>query len=64
MKKKEIVYLDYECTKNLSDTMSKESFVRFLEKRIIISIDDDSYYYLMELRQENKIIKKNTKKLK
>ena len=44
--------------------MSKESFVRFLEKRIIISIDDDSYYYLMELRQENKIIKKNTKKLK
>jgi hypothetical protein len=64
MKKKEIVYLDYECTKNLSDTMSKESFVRFLEKRIIISTDDESHYYLMELRQENKIIKKNTKKLK
>lgn len=64
MKKKEIVYLDYECTKNLSDTMSRESFVRFLEKRIIISTDDESHYYLMELRQENKIIKKNTKKLK
>jgi hypothetical protein len=64
MKANEIVYLDYECTRYLSDTMSKEDFVRFLEKRIIISTDDDSYYYLMELRQENKIIKQNTKKIK
>ena len=64
MKVKEVVYLDYECVKHLSDTMSEENFIRFLEKRAIVTTDDESHYYLMELRQKNKTIKRNTKKIK
>ena len=62
-KHNKLVYIDYDGVMSLYEKSSYSEFVAFFENKLVIAIDDESYYYLMELRQENKKIKNNIKRL-
>ncbi len=58
-----VIYIDYDSIKEFEEELDKDSLILFLEnKNIVISVDNDAYYYLMELKQQNKTLKNNIKR--
>ncbi len=58
------MYIDFVKIQELLNEMSKNDLINFLNKRMIIPIDDETYEFLLLLQEENDlVIKKVNKKL-
>ena len=61
--RRDVIYIDYESIKEFEAELDKDGLINFLEKKkIVISVDNDAYYYLMELKQHNNRLKNNIKR--
>lgn len=64
MSSRKVIYIDYDSIKEIELEISKEGVIAFLEnKNMVVSLDNDTYYYLMELKQQNNKLKNNIKKI-
>lgn len=52
--------IDYETSLELIDSMGEEEFIKLLNKVNIITTDDESFYFIKELKNS----KKNNRNLK
>ena len=58
------MYIDFIKIQELLNEMNKKELINFLNKRMIIPIDDATYEFLLILQEENDlVIKKVNKKL-
>ncbi len=58
------MYIDFIKIQELLQVMDKDELINFLNKRMIIPIDDDAYDFLLLLQEESDlVIKKVNKKL-
>jgi hypothetical protein len=58
------MYIDFTKIQELLEVMSKDELINFLNKRMIIPIDEESYDFLLLLQEESDlVIKKVNKKL-
>ena len=58
------MYIDYPKIEEMLNIMSHEEFIHFLNKRVIIPIDDNAYEFLLLLKENTNLnIKKVNKKL-
>lgn len=58
------MYIDFIKIQELLNEMSKVELINFLNKRMIIPIDDATYEFLLLLQEDNDlVIKKVNKKL-
>jgi hypothetical protein len=56
------MYIDYPKIEEMINIMTHDEFIQFLDKRVIIPIDDDAYEFLLLLKNNNLNINKNNKK--
>lgn len=58
------MYIDFVKIQELLEVMDKDELINFLNKRMIIPIDDEAYDFLLLLQEETDlVIKKVNKKL-
>ena len=64
MKKKKTIQtriiIDYDTSLDLIESMGEDKFIKLLDKVYIITTDDESFYFIKELK--NNKINKNLKK--